>query len=159
MCKKGHSKVPLNAVHVCKIRSRVTLYVILRFATRSLFLMILMCFDCCEIDSGRVYKAGKVTQNAPFSFSTEMLSPEPFIWNQKGLEGSQNSIVPCRFSLFRHVVDFATPPYVFEVFRQWIFMFWALLLFHVMISSRNVTFFVYKNRPVLNPKRDVRKGN
>ena len=81
------------------------------------FLMILRCFHCYEINLDYVFKAKKVTRNTLFSISRGMLSPEPFIWSQKGLEGLQNSMVPCEFSLFRHVVDFATPPYVFEVFR------------------------------------------
>ena len=123
------------------------------------FLMILRCFDCYEINLEHVFKAQKVTHDTFLSISKEMLSPEPSIWSQKGLEGLQNSMVPCEFSLFRHVVDFATPPYVFKVFRSPFWPLWAPTSHNSMISSRNVTFFAYKYKPDLDPKGEVRKGH
>ena len=78
---------------------------------------------------------------------------------KKPLEGWQNSRVPRWFSLFGNVADFATPPYVFKVFRSPFWPLWAPTSHNSMISLRNVTFFAYKYKPDLDPKGEVRKGH
>ena len=110
-----------------------------------------------KINSEHAFKAQFVTFSIISAPAPKNGPQQPLFCIKKPLEGLQNSRVTCRFTLFGHVADFATPPYVFKVFRSRIWPFWAQTCTHFMVSSRIATFFAYKHRPDLDSKREVRK--
>ena len=121
-----------------------------------MFLMILRCFDCYEINSEHVLKQKGNTKHTFQHFNGNAI-PRALHLEPKRLRGVAKLEGALQILTFQTCCGFCNPSLRFEVFRQGIFMFWALILRKVMISSRNVTFFAYKHKPVLNPKREVRK--
>ena len=126
------------------------------------FLMILPCdFSSLlrKINLEHAFKALFVPFSMIWAPAPKHAPRHPQFCIKKPLEGWQNSRVPRWFSLFGNVADFATPPYVFKVFRSPFWPLWAPTSHNFMISSWIVTFFAYKYKPDLDRKGEVRKGH